>query len=317
VGALRYYERAYSLAESIGYPTLIGEEALNSICHVLIVTGKPLSALKYAKEAHKCAEHIGDMYGQAQSLWRQGICHIVLANYRPAQHLLHKSRDMVTACGQQQSPLDFTILSYQAEIHLMKSEYLESRNLQVTIASSHQPTSYSAIMANLNIVIIDIAIGADSTDIHQNLDVAQSHLKALYGSSAREAGLIADYAAAVLCLRDGPHVAAREMLEKYLASSQDISMEAALYGLGRLGDFSTGMNDTSTILRWAGIFLILALKCKGKLQTMQALRCLGQVYSAEGDDETALSLFKLALDGFTFLVSIAGGQIAWVELLIY
>ncbi|KAJ7226242.1 hypothetical protein C8J57DRAFT_1252836 [Mycena rebaudengoi] len=35
---------------------------------------------------------------------------------------------------------------------------------------------------------------------------------------------------------------------------------------------------------------------------MQAFRCLGQIFSAEGDDdETALSPFHVALDGFTFM----------------
>ncbi|KAJ7245557.1 hypothetical protein C8J57DRAFT_1524276 [Mycena rebaudengoi] len=34
---------------------------------------------------------------------------------------------------------------------------------------------------------------------------------------------------------------------------------------------------------------------------MQAFRCLGQIFLAEGDDETALSLFNVALDGFTFM----------------
>jgi hypothetical protein len=34
---------------------------------------------------------------------------------------------------------------------------------------------------------------------------------------------------------------------------------------------------------------------------MQAFRCLGQIFSAKGDDETALSLFNVALDGFTFM----------------
>jgi hypothetical protein len=58
--------------------------------------------------------------------------------------------------------LELTISSWQAEIHLVKSEYLESCNLQVAIASSCQPTSYNAIMANLNMVFIDIATGADS-----------------------------------------------------------------------------------------------------------------------------------------------------------
>ncbi|KAJ7245539.1 hypothetical protein C8J57DRAFT_1679566 [Mycena rebaudengoi] len=103
------------------------------------------------------------------------------------------------------------------------------------------------------------------------------------------------------CLRDGPVAATKEMFEKCLALSQDPSTDASLYGLGRLGDLSTGMNDTSTTLRWAEIFLGMALNCKNKLCTMQAFRCLGQIYSAESDDETALSLFKVALDGFTFM----------------
>ncbi|KAJ7265196.1 hypothetical protein C8J57DRAFT_1230218 [Mycena rebaudengoi] len=35
--------------------------------------------------------------------------------------------------------------------------------------------------------------------------------------------------------------------------------------------------------------------------TMQAFRCLGQIFSAQGDDDTALRLFNVALDGFTFM----------------
>jgi chorismate mutase len=34
---------------------------------------------------------------------------------------------------------------------------------------------------------------------------------------------------------------------------------------------------------------------------MQAFRCLGLIFSAQDDDETALSLFNIALDGFTFM----------------
>jgi hypothetical protein len=34
---------------------------------------------------------------------------------------------------------------------------------------------------------------------------------------------------------------------------------------------------------------------------MKALRCLAQVFVTQGDDETALSLFTVALDGLTFM----------------
>ncbi|KAJ7256306.1 hypothetical protein C8J57DRAFT_1650728 [Mycena rebaudengoi] len=75
--------------------------------------------------------------------------------------------------------------------------------------------------------------------------------------------------------------------------------ELSLQGLAKLADLSTEMNNIMTTLRWTGIFLGLALKCKDKRQTMQAFRCLGQILSANGDNETALSIFEVALDGFT------------------
>ncbi|KAJ7245078.1 hypothetical protein C8J57DRAFT_1680067 [Mycena rebaudengoi] len=193
--------------------------ALHGICQVLILTGKPLSALMHTKEAYRCTQHMGDIYGQAWSLYLQARCHVMLANYQHARHLLQNSRDMLTACGQQQGALWLTILNVQAEIHLLKSEYQESHQIQIAIASSCHPTSHIAVMANLNIAIIDIAC----------------------------------------------------------------------------------MNSISTTLRWSGVFLSLALKCKEKFHTMQAFRCLGQIFLAEGDDETALSLFNVALDGFTFM----------------
>ncbi|KAJ7273839.1 hypothetical protein C8J57DRAFT_1594468 [Mycena rebaudengoi] len=91
------------------------------------------------------------------------------------------------------------------------------------------------------------------------------------------------------------------MFEKCFALSPGISIEPTLLCLERLGDHSTGMNDIQITLRWTGNFLGLALKCKDKHQTMQAFRCLGQIFAAQGDDETALSLFRVALDGFTFM----------------
>ncbi|KAJ7279880.1 hypothetical protein C8J57DRAFT_1566856 [Mycena rebaudengoi] len=208
---------------------------------------------------------------------------------------------MLATLSQQQSVLMLDILSQQAEIHLVKSEYLQSRNLQVTIVSSCQPTSYNAILANLNIAFIDIATGADSKIIHQNLDVVQSHLKAFYGIMGRHTCLSFDFVAAELCLRDQALGTANAMFEKCFASSQDISTQLPLLCLERLGALSTAMNDIQTTLRWTGIFLGLALKCKDKCQTMQAFRCLGLISSAEGDAETALSLFNVALDGFTFM----------------
>ncbi|KAJ7218194.1 hypothetical protein C8J57DRAFT_1598276 [Mycena rebaudengoi] len=300
-GALQYFQTAYSLAESTGYPTIVGYCALASICVIFMDTGKPMSALTHAKEAYRYAEHIGNIRGQAWSLHIQGKSHMYLANYWHAQHLLQKSRHILATLGHQQSRLDLSILNLQAEIHLVKSEYLESRKLQVAIASSCQATSYEGILANLNMAIIDITTGADSKIIHQNLNITQSHVKALYGYHGRQTSLIADCVAAELCLRDGALGTVNAMFEKCFALSLDIGVSLARLCAERLGDLSTGMNSIPTTLRWTGIFLGLALKCKDKLRTMQAFRCLGQIFSAHSDEETALSLFMVALDGFTFM----------------
>jgi hypothetical protein len=68
-----------------------------------------------------------------------------------------------------------------------------------------------------------------------------------------------------------------------------------------LADLSTEMNDLPTTCKWAVIFLGTALKMKGRLATVKAFRCFGQIFAAEGDDQSALSLFSVALDGFTFM----------------
>jgi hypothetical protein len=149
--------------------------------------------------------------------------------------------------------------------------------------------------------IIDITTGANSKIIHQNLDIAQSHSRTLHGYIGRYTSLVADYVAAELCLRNEDLGPANAMFKKCFALSLDIGTELALLFLEKLGNFSTGMNDIPTTLRWTAIFLGLALKCKEKHQTTQAFRCLGQIFAAEGDDETSLSLFMVALDGFTFM----------------
>jgi hypothetical protein len=210
----------HALAESIEYPTIAGSSNDKDVAYAVQSIGEPLSALMHAKEDTDPLS-TGDIYGQAGSLYFQARCHIVLANYRHARYPLQKSRDMLTACGQQQSTLGLLILNHQGEIHLVKSEYRESRQLQAAIASSCHPTSYAAVLANLNIALIDIATGADSKIIGQNLDMVQSHLKALYGYNGRAACLLGDFATTELCLQDGALETANAMFEKCFASSLD------------------------------------------------------------------------------------------------
>ncbi|KAJ7256561.1 hypothetical protein C8J57DRAFT_1649890 [Mycena rebaudengoi] len=206
-GALQYSQTTYSLAESTGYPTIVGYQALATY-------GTSMDKLGLSTFKEKVTY-----------IWQTiGMLNIVCKNPDTSWLLL-------------------------VEIHLVKSEYLESHKPQVAIASSCQPTSHKGILANLNMAIIDITTGADSKIIHQNVKITKSHLRALYGYFGKHTSLVADSVAAELCLRDGAIGTVNALFEQCFALSLDIDTDLALLCAERLGDLSTGMNDIPTTLQ--------------------------------------------------------------------
>jgi hypothetical protein len=172
------------------------------------------------------------------------------------------------------------------------------------MASTLQPTRYLAVAAKMSIILIDIATGVNSKRVYQDLETCQRHIQLLSGYQQAMTAPWVDVALAELYLHDGNHAAANAKLSACVASSKnDFSILVVLECLERLADLSTEMNNFQNTLRWAGIFISLGLISKTKLATMKALCCLGQLFNAEGDDETAFSLFTVALDAFTFMDS--------------
>jgi ATP/maltotriose-dependent transcriptional regulator MalT len=117
-----------------------------------------------------------------------------------------------------------------------------------------------------------------------------------------ETSLMLNTEFAVLHLRDGELKKANTILASCYKSFGDVMIEGCLFCLERLADLSHGMNNIEVTLGWAVILLGLsAVKSQEKLYTMQAFRCLGQIFAAKGDFDTALCLFEVALDGFTHM----------------
>jgi hypothetical protein len=52
---------------------------------------------------------------------------------------------------------------------------------------------------------------------------------------------------------------------------------------------------------WTTVFLAHSLKVKQNLETHKALQFLGDVFLTQGDESTAINLFTVALDGFTYM----------------
>ncbi|KAJ7288754.1 hypothetical protein C8J57DRAFT_1214848 [Mycena rebaudengoi] len=186
-----------------------------------------------------------------------------------------------------------------------QSLFLQSK-CNMTFASYHQAQMLlqSARSLWMSCGLPKGATGVDSKRVYQDLETCQYHIKSFSGLQQVLMAPWVNLALADLYLHDGNHTAANAKLSAcYASSKDDFSILVVLECLERLADLSTEMNNFQNTLRWAGIFISLGLISKTKLATMKALCCLGQLFNAEGDDETALSLFTVALDAFTFMDS--------------
>jgi hypothetical protein len=194
------------------------------------------------------------------------------------------------------------MVNLEAEIHTLKTEYLDSRQIHSSILLTLEPTQYYALVSSLSIALIDIATGVDSKKVYQDLETCRYHMESLSGLPHMVVTLCRDLALADLYLHDGNHTEANVMFSACFASSKNgFPVTQTFEFLERLADLSTMMTSVLNTLRWAVIFLSLASKLKNKMATMKELCRLGQILVAEGDDKTAFSLFTVALDEFTFM----------------
>jgi hypothetical protein len=301
--SLAYCQKALSFTDSTGSPTRVGERALGMISQVMMRMGNLNSAQKHANRAQEYAEALGAIFPQAKSLYTQARCQILSAKFSKAQILIKDATQLLTSCGLEACTLHLKLQNLAAEVHLLRTEYLESHYIQIPIAATSKPKSYISIVANSSIALIDIARGIDSYSIRKNLDQCQLHCEPFYGFQQTQLKFYTDSQFAVLCLRDSDISTANEIFTRYFFDSQHLSMDRAIFCLERLADLSTGINSSQTTIGWAGIFLVLALRSRDKLAIMKAFCCLGQISYAyvQGDDDTALSLFNVALEGFIFM----------------
>ncbi|KAJ7479310.1 hypothetical protein FB451DRAFT_1172422 [Mycena latifolia] len=270
-------------------PNLVGRKALTSISLILSKTGNHVDAQVHAQKAQDYAESCGDIPGQAYSVCIEAKCWMALGNFKHAASLCKRGRNLVENTGLQGGTLDVFIQQQEAEIHFLKTEYAEARHIHVlmtdSISPGHLPTS-NTVFSQLNLALIDIATGASF----------ESHYLCL---SDRET--YCDMAQADLYLRSQQRLEANQLLAVCYKAARGKLEEGATFCLERLGDLSHGLNDHITTAGWAGVYIVSALKSKDKLATMKALKCFGELFLADGDGQTALSLFTVAVDGFTFM----------------
>jgi hypothetical protein len=186
------------------------------------------------------------------------------------------------------------MMNKQAEIHRLKSEYVEARSIHTGIlegTSIQEPHSYG--FALLNVAEIDVLIGAPKDDVQRNCDRAR---KVLDTVGRVEGVMMCDVILADLYLREGNSLAAKTILKRCLKVT--LHSQVQTYCLERLGDTSC-WGYLHGMWSWMTVFLVHSLKRKEKLGIYKALQFLGDLFLSQEVKHTAISLFTVALEGFT------------------
>jgi tetratricopeptide (TPR) repeat protein len=192
--------------------------------------------------------------------------------------------------------LDHGIMNCQAEGHKLRSEYIEAYNIQSQIlqeAPVDQDPHVHAF-ALLNLVEIDLSIGIPKDDLQSNIDAAKSLSDKMQDNRLLTA---CDCYQADLNLQEGDILGAKTLFCKCLRATWGKDAGLVTYCLEKLGDVNH-WNTSYHEISWTIVFLAYSLKSKDKLGIYKALQFLGDVFLAQDDGDTAISLLTLALEGF-------------------
>ncbi|KAJ7620506.1 hypothetical protein DFH06DRAFT_1306113 [Mycena polygramma] len=291
--ALNYGQIGLSLASSAGN-TKRHSQALDRLAWTNWLIGSYSVAQTYAKESQRLARVSADLYMEADGLLIEAACWRSLGDYTQSLSLCNRTRDLLASCGMSQSQIIHETMNCQAGVHKFKSEYTAAQNIHYQICEQAIQEPYAHGTALLNIAEIDVSIDVPEIDVQRNLDAAGK----IFSTISHSRGLVwCDAILADLSLREGDMVAAKALFLDCINSSGP-DAEMLFYCLERLGDISR-WDSSSETSSWPTVFLAHSLKHKEKLSTHKALLFLGQIFHNQEDEDTAMNLFHIALEGFT------------------
>jgi tetratricopeptide (TPR) repeat protein len=267
----------------------------------LVMAEDPVKGKFYAERGYACAMQLGYTMGQAISLSEQGRCAMVMGDFPNATRCLQTALSLFVGSERQGTRKHFKARSFLAEVHFLKTEYAESRAvLEMTLAdiNPRAPPSLTSIFAELNIAGIDILTGVDVDLVQRALNTIEKQISEFVAPIAH---VFHDMILAVLKLHRGEIVVAKNLFQKTYHELLGRANDGSIFCSGQLADYGNGMHDTWCCLKWSSVLLGLGRKIKDKLAQAQAFRCLGKIFLVEGDPDTALTLFGIALENLTFM----------------
>ncbi|KAJ7035328.1 hypothetical protein C8F04DRAFT_1233758 [Mycena alexandri] len=269
--------------------------ALHRFSRIEWLRGDYTAGQAYAQEEQKVARISGDLHQEANGLYYEALCWNALGYYKHCISLSTRARTLLDLCGMSYGALHRDLVASQAEIHRQKSEYVEAHNIQNQglqgTLSTH--SLFGQGFFAMNIAEVEVFMGVSKDLIQKRIDASGVIFKKVGNTMLITA---CDAIQADLNLREGDM--SSSLFCKCLRLSWGSFAEAMSYCLERLGDNNRweGSHHPSS---WTTIFLVHSLKAKERLGIHKALQFLGDVFLKENDEATAISLFTLALEGFS------------------
>ncbi|KAJ7030208.1 hypothetical protein C8F04DRAFT_1114236 [Mycena alexandri] len=291
---LRCSKFAFLLTTQCQHPTAELAVALRWMGQVSAMSGHYFQGLLYAREAQKHMELLGDVVGNAGAILVEGSIQRALGDFERASQLYRKAQAILPS-----SAIHFRDLlkECQGNIHLRKTEYGDGKILlEEVIESRRSYRPYDSIKAHADLAEIQIAMDLEPSLIEQSLKTAKQQCT-IVGLATGHAGC--DIIAADLLLRQGDINSAKSVFLRSLPLFADPRAdERVLFCMERLADISYRSWDHVGALRWNGICIALAVRTSNRLGTLKGLKRLADIYVTEQENDTALTLLDIAVQGF-------------------
>ncbi|KAJ7026369.1 hypothetical protein C8F04DRAFT_109771 [Mycena alexandri] len=129
-----------------------------------------------------------------------------------------------------------------------------------------------------------------------NFDAAKS----LYTALGTHRTLLCTWFQAEFDIYRGNHEIARSRFTECLTQGRNIHQQDIVdLCLGSLADPRHNLDSPANTFCWAVVYFCSVRKSKSLVASLQAIRYLAQIFVALGDEDTALSFFRVALEGAT------------------
>ncbi|KAJ7135803.1 hypothetical protein C8R44DRAFT_848628 [Mycena epipterygia] len=263
------------------------------------------ASLKYARDACSTAKSAGSMLVEARALRQYACCCVCVGDYTRSTTLCAEARVILDALGMAdvRNNIYRNLLNVQAQTHNEQTDYVLARQLNAlligTPGEQRTQEKISEAYALINIAGADINMGrwADPS-VRQNIDTARSLMA---GTSNKQGVPACDFTLADLYFHQGDYRTSGALYAQCLLVFQGQSAEVEVLCRQRLADVAFAEEDTPRATRLSFVLLAFALRVHDLAATHQALRRIGDIFRAQGDSDTAQSLFGLALSGFTLM----------------